>query len=70
MDRPGVKKEIDALGRICIPKEIRALFGLKGVVELVATRDGVLVRSPRYMLCEIDEADNIDDSLNSHLENK
>ena len=32
MKNIGVKKEIDKLGRICIPKEMRNLFKLYGEV--------------------------------------
>ena len=33
MDKVGVKKEIDKLGRICVPKEMRKLFALENEVE-------------------------------------
>ena len=46
----GIVKEIDRLGRICIPKEIRELFNLENQVELVITADGVLVRNPSFRL--------------------
>lgn len=46
----GVTKEIDALGRIVIPKEYRERFSLQGRVELVLTPQGVLLRSPMYEL--------------------
>ena len=34
MEMVGIKKEIDRLGRICIPKEMRRLFKLENEVEL------------------------------------
>ena len=37
MESVGVKKEIDKLGRICIPKEMRKLFNLECEVELQVT---------------------------------
>lgn len=60
MDKIGVKKEIDKLGRICIPKEMRRLFNLENVVELQITREGILIKSPEYILvkkgeCKIKE---------------
>ena len=49
-EKIGIRKEIDALGRLVIPKEMRDLFGLYGEVELVVTETGILVKSPRYIL--------------------
>ena len=46
----GVKKEIDRLGRLVIPKEMRATLQLGDVVELVMTEEGVLVRNPEFKL--------------------
>ena len=46
----GVKKEIDRLGRLVIPKEMRATLQLGDVVELVMTDEGVLVRNPEFKL--------------------
>lgn len=54
----GVNKEIDALGRLVIPKEMRDRFGLDGIVELVITEEGVLVRNPRFVLVERAEKQN------------
>ena len=50
MKTTGVKKEIDKLGRICIPKEMRALFNLDGEVEIRVTKDGLLITNPEYIL--------------------
>lgn len=49
-NRIGVKKEIDRLGRLVIPKEMRDTLCLGSEVELVLTEDGILVRNPRYRL--------------------
>ena len=49
----GVNKEIDSLGRLVIPKEMRALFRFENEVELVVTEDGVLVRNPEYKLVKV-----------------
>ena len=50
MEIVGIIKEIDNLGRIVIPKEIRSLFKLRECVEIVITKDGVLLRNPKYEL--------------------
>lgn len=49
-DRIGVNKDIDKLGRVVIPKEMRELFKIEKEIELVITEDGVLVRNPEYKL--------------------
>ena len=51
----GINKEIDSLGRLVIPKEMRKLFNLDEEVELVIKEEGILVRNPRYKLVEIEE---------------
>ncbi|MBR4034915.1 MAG: hypothetical protein IKJ04_08900 [Clostridia bacterium] len=53
MEKPGVKKEIDNLGRICIPKEMRKLYGFDKEVELIVTPEGILIRNPKYILVEV-----------------
>ena len=50
MNKAGIKKEIDKLGRICIPKEMRMLFNLDGEVELQITKEGILIKNPEYTL--------------------
>lgn len=50
MEIIGIKKEIDKLGRICIPKEMRLLFNLENEVELKVTDEGILIRNPKYVL--------------------
>ena len=44
----GIKREVDSLGRVVIPKEMRKTYGLEKEVEIIATKDGVLLRNPRY----------------------
>ena len=51
----GINKEIDHLGRITIPKDLRSLYNLNEQVELVATIKGLLIRNPRYVLVEKNE---------------
>ena len=46
----GIIKEIDNLGRLVVPKEMRALFQLDSKVELVITTEGILLRNPAYKI--------------------
>ena len=48
----GVIKEVDRLGRIVIPKDYRERLCINGVVELLVTKDGILIRNPKYELVE------------------
>lgn len=50
MDTVGIKREIDKFGRVCIPKEIRSALGLDKEVELIITKDGLLIKSSEYVL--------------------
>ena len=50
MEKIGVTKEIDRLGRICIPKEMRKLFKLEEEMALIVTPDGILIQNPEYVL--------------------
>ena len=50
MPEIGVIKEFDKLGRIVIPKELRQRYGLLQQVEIVATKEGLLLKSPEYVL--------------------
>ena len=45
MDNIGIIKKIDNLGRICIPKDLRERYELNYKIELIMTKDGILVRS-------------------------
>ena len=56
-DKIGVIKEVDNLGRLVIPKEMRETFKLKKYVEIVVTKDGILVRNPKYEIIEKKDAD-------------
>ena len=44
MKQIGFIKEVDKLGRLGIPKNIRERLELDGKVELIMTDDGLLVR--------------------------
>ena len=48
----GILREIDRNGRLVIPMELRKLFNLIGEVEIVACKEGVLVRNPKYEVVE------------------
>ena len=50
VEKVGIKKEIDKLGRICIPKEMRKLFNLEKEVELLVTKEGILIKNSEYVL--------------------
>ena len=50
MDKVGIVKEVDKLGRIVILKEIRERYGLDTYVEIITTTEGVLLRNPEYSL--------------------
>jgi len=50
MSKIGIRREIDKLGRLCIPKEMRTLFKLEKEVELVITEEGILIKNPEFVL--------------------
>ena len=50
----GIIKEIDNLGRIVVPKEMRDRLLLDKKVEVVLTKDGVLLRNPEYKLIRVE----------------
>ena len=62
-EKIGVVKEIDNLGRLVIPKEMRETFKLDKSVELVLTRDGILIRNPKYRLIEKTNAEEYETLL-------
>ena len=53
--RVGVIKEIDNLGRIVIPKDMRDRLGFGKNVEVVLTEDGIFIHNPRYKLVKVEE---------------
>ncbi len=55
MEKIGIKKEIDSLGRLCIPKDMREIFKLDKEVELVITKEGILLKNPEYELVKKDK---------------
>lgn len=55
MEKTGIIKEIDNLGRLQIPKEIRTRLGLAEKVELVVEKDGLLIKSIEYELVKVND---------------
>ena len=51
----GIIKEMDNLGRIVIPKEIRERLSFDKKVEIVLTKDGALLRNHEYILVKIEQ---------------
>lgn len=45
MEIIGIIKEIDNLGRLVIPKSLRVRYGISGKVEIITTKEGILLRS-------------------------
>ena len=50
MSEIGIIKELDKLGRIVIPKELRKRYGILEAAEIIATKEGLLLKSPEYIL--------------------
>ena len=50
MENIGIKKEIDKLGRLQIPKDIRNTLGLTNEIEMILTSNGLLIKSTEYTL--------------------
>ena len=53
----GIIKEFDKLGRLVIPKDLRERYAMDNKVEIVATEQGVLIKSPEYKLVKREEGD-------------
>lgn len=51
----GIVREIDPVGRLLIPKEIRERLKFDDKVELVITPEGLLIRNSEYKLVKIEE---------------
>ncbi len=50
MNKIGIIRKFDNLGRIVIPKEMRDRYKLNKEVEIIATEEGVLIRNTEYIL--------------------
>ena len=46
---------MDKLGRIVIPKEFRERVGIDKEVEILVTKEGILLRNPEYVLIRVEE---------------
>jgi AbrB family looped-hinge helix DNA binding protein len=57
----GIIKEIDRLGRIVIPKDLRDRLALDNEVELIVTSEGILIRNSKYKLVEIQNKKKTDE---------
>jgi AbrB family looped-hinge helix DNA binding protein len=57
MEEIGITKEIDDLGRLQIPKEIRKRLGLEKNVMLIVTSEGLLVKNNTYRLIKVSETE-------------
>lgn len=55
MEIMGIIREIDNLGRLTIPKEMRKTFNMTSKVEIIATTDGILIRNPQYIVVKKDK---------------
>ena len=50
MEMVGIIKEIDKLGRIVIPKDVRERYGLADNLEIITLKEGILIKSQDYVL--------------------
>ena len=62
MDSIGIFKSFDKLGRLVIPKDLRERYSLGREVEIVATKDGVLITNPKYKVVLIENNDSTIDT--------
>ena len=59
MTNIGIIRRIDNLGRITIPKELRAFYNRpeNTRVEIIGTSEGVLIRCPEYEMRKKQDSD-------------
>ena len=55
----GIIREVDSLGRVVIPKEIRKTYKLEREVEIISTGDGVLLRNPKYNIILVEKEQDV-----------
>ena len=53
----GIPRNVDKLGRIVIPKELRDFFNIENgtQMEIIGTDAGILIRFPEYEIKKIKE---------------
>ncbi len=54
-DDIGIIKEMDKMGRVVIPKEMRERIFLEDNVEILLSDDGILLRNPKYDLIKVEK---------------
>ncbi|MBR7116555.1 MAG: AbrB family transcriptional regulator [Clostridia bacterium] len=59
MNKIGIIKEFDGLGRLVIPKELRERYLTERKVEIIATEEGILLKDPEYVLAKKSEIEAI-----------
>ena len=59
MDKIGVIKKFDKLGRVVIPKDLRDRYLRGDDVEIIATIDGILLKDPQYTLVKTENEDKL-----------
>ena len=57
--RIGMRKKVDNLGRVTIPKEYRDFYNLNAADEvcLVETTEGLLITNPKYKVVKIENVE-------------
>ena len=55
MEKIGIKRTIDKIGRIYLPIEMRQLYGFEKEIELQPTTEGILIKNPDYVLVKKEE---------------
>ncbi len=55
----GIKKKVDVLGRIVLPKELREIYHIRegDAVEVAATENGILIKKPGYKLVCVEDTE-------------
>ena len=57
--RVGIRKKVDNLGRVTIPKEYRDFYNLNSENEvcLIDTTEGLLLTNPKYKVVKIENVE-------------
>lgn len=55
----GIRRKVDNLGRVTIPKEFRDFYNLnKGeMICIIETTDGLLLTNPKYKVVKIEDVE-------------